>query len=929
MGTTERLEILNTYFGLAKIKLLWPKHYELDDFVAPKDMKVFLDKSYYENIENTGKVASIGTFDKYYRSSRNFIADLEHLGPVLVSISRDQDITRALIRSVLGFMEYKYHNRHIAGCPYFFSIKNSLSLYFSDTVADWSYSEAIGIDKGTRSIFGMLSSIFTFGGSWSLGSDSVVAKKNMYDSITTEMMKDRDAFLVDEIMSKMAEIGSEYAGELDREFNRKPMYVDIVGDVHKIPFGLLGRKIANGKDEDFSISDAEVDRLVIGSKSGERRLRNALIGFVFNELEYFSQLNEFYHESVLRFGDNETVFGVLFCGFAEVYEFEIRFLRSMDMIVQGLGLDLDQVIRDPTYFKSSAEDVDVDAVGLGDREMVSKIFAAFEDNFFGLECYKKLMLSYEESLEAWERYKDGGFSTEELPSISDVRDCFYNCLQRIVRYPILIKDILKNVQEDGVDLRSGKIVYLKIVRLINVIDRKKEEHDNNRCAKRIREKMSGLPNSVLWSELKFIDQLDCEDLCEEAVTLFLLSDMLVVAGRGGPPVSISDLNAGRYVFKCVFRLENVEVVVFGRSGLKVIVKNAECGLYQMEEVHGDISIGVLYFMGCSSSPRNRFIEEFCKAKAPPGGDQHMSFGSLFFRTLVSSCDVDESRELVIYTDLQEFLSSSGMFVGYLDLNGLDFRLRDDMNFEYGLRTKQCADVFAEKFPEHVFNALQFRRASLASRSTLKDRPELFARYKMCLREIVEKHGDSVVVEFNERLSREDLMTTTQKISKAKTMIGYISRSMSCASGMYYANDLCHKDTHDPNMIIDGSMKRLYTRLLESRQIEDSVFDGHKIEDVLCLLMYFVRTNLYSFLSLDDISAINKTLFVDKTYDLKVVVSGLRNASSSFVSSLFDLVIMLRDKIDISSVLEAMLVIFVDKPCVSKSEISSALFRIHW
>lgn len=895
-------------------------------------MKVFVDEFYYDNIKKSGANAMIGTFDKYYRSSRSFIAELAHLGPILVSVAREDSITRALVRSVLGFREYKWYNRHIGGCPYIFGVKNSLSHYFCDVVQDWSYSEAITAGKRSSSVMGILSSIFSFGSSWPLADGSNRAPKGMYDQITSRMMEEHEEFAVEKIVWKMAEVGPEHAGELDREFHRRPIYVDVVvEDVGKIPFGLLGSRVVEMGDEDFSVSYSEMDAFRVEPKSSGRKLRAAVVGFVLNELEYFNQLNEFYHRVVSGQRREGVIFEALFRGFMKVYEFEMEFLGSMARVIDGLSVSLSKIIEDPLYFEGVVEDVRMEGIGLTDCEIVEEVFGAFNTNFRGFKCYEELMLSHEESMKVLRRCRDehGTMSLSE----GDAKDCFYKCLQRIVRYPLIINEILRNIGPDEAFLAEGKTIYLRMVKFISVVDKKKERYDNLRSSMVIRERIANLPADMVRGEEEFFFQLDCEDVYGDPMTLFLLSNVLVVADRRGPPVSILDSDSKRYVARHVLGLEKMDAATYGKSGLKIIVAlggGTDDDVYHMKEEYGDVCMGVLYFAGCSSWPRTHFLREFYRTRIGVAGGVYVSFGSLFFRVVRNSLDIDENGDLVIYTDHQDFVSSSGTSVGYLDLNDFTFKLRDETGAEYGYREEQDTGKLRDRFAEFIVNAVQFKRAFLASLSTPKDNAQVFARYRICLKEIVEKYSDSALVRFGETLSQTDLISTSQKISKAKAMIGYISRSVSYMKNkdMGLVDPGLNTNPYDTERIGERGMRRLLKGVLGNSEIEDTVLDKHRIEDVLYILMYFIHTNIYAFMCLEDISAIHEVLFVRRTYCLRTMASMVSTASAPFVSSLFDLIIALRDKIDISPVLDAFCVILGEFG-VSKTEISTVFSKIHW
>lgn len=881
-------------------------------------MRVFIDEFYYENIENRGGHAAIGTFDRHYRSSRNFIANLKHVGPILVSVARDGAVTRVLVRSVLGFREYRFSNRHIPGCPWFFGIRNSLARYFNDTVDGWSYSEANAANKRLSSIMGIFSSMFSFGSSWPLTNAVESVRRGMYSAITAQMMESPDAFLLRKILGKLAEIGPEHAGEPDREFHRAPIYVNVVVDaVERIPLGLLGKKIILA-DEDCNVSAEEVACLAVSFRE-TKSLQSALLGFVFNEVEYFNQLNSFHHDVVLRSGCDESIFEALFREFVDVYEFEAGFLRLMESVIGNMDIDMEALVRDPQYFRVHAKSVD----GLmeEDEDILGTIVSAFNSHLTGLECYGRLMLRHEDSLDALEKYK--AYGVEGLPGEKEMRECFCNCLQRIVRYPLLVNDILRNMDESSVYLDDMKAIYLRIVKLICIVDKRKEGHDNLRSTQIIQEKVLQLPAHVLGGEMAFLAQLNCEDVYGEPKTLFLLSSMLVVADRRGPPVSILDPNSRKYVSQEVFKLGQIDICVFGKSGLKITMLSAEEGMCEMEEMHGDVSIGVQYFLGCSSSSRAEFVQIFHRTRIPTS-DVFVSFGNVFFRLVGSAACVDEGSDMAIYTCLEDFEASGHQFAGLLDLDRFTFRLRSDGDVVYEHRRMHDGQRFREQFAETVVNAVQLRRAMQASQSTPRDAPQTFARFRVSLREIVEKHGDAAMARFDERLSRVDEVSLSLKINRAKALVEYMNRSLS-----YIEEDSSIVQCLDDDAgKARENMQQLCISVLESREIEDSMLDEYELEIVLDLLMYLIRTNIYVFFDLDDISAMHRVLFGEKTLCLQQVLAGVGSSAAPFISSLLDLVVVSRSRMYISSAMATFAEIFA---CfdVSRQDVLDAMARIHW
>ncbi|KMV65267.1 hypothetical protein M970_101080 [Encephalitozoon cuniculi EcunIII-L] len=873
--------------------------------------------------EDRGRSASIGTFDRFYRLSRNFIADLVHLGPILVSVTVERDFSRVLVRSMLGFREYRFYSQHITGCPYFFSVSRSLSRYFGDTIGGWRYVEAASARRRS-SFMGMLSSLFSLG-NWPLRSDLGAKRKKMYDATCAGMMRCPEKFSVGEVMGRMAEVRLEHARGLDWEFYNRPVYIDLVVENSKvIPRGMLGRRLVDPEDC-CNVSSDDLEDIKTSVCTGEKRLRQALLGFVFNEVEYFCQVNRFYMDVASKAWGEEAGLEDIFEGFCRVHRFEAGFISSMGDIVEGAGFAMDRILQDPQYFADAMDGRGFSEIEMDDEEILEKVLCSFEGNFEGFRCYEDLMLSHEESIETLRNAKNYA----EAPDHRAVNDCFCNCLQRVVRYPILIDDILRNL-DDGAHAKRARKIYLRMTRLINIIDKKKERHDNLRCALLIGERVGGMPSDVGKERKDFLFQLNCEDTYGDPVALFLFREMVVVADREGPSVSILDSGSGRYFFRCALRLENAEIVAFGATGIKIIVKDVLEGrddLYQMTEVYDDVSIGAMYFLRCSPHSVRCFVEEYYRAGAEAGGDLYTSGTNIFFRVLDYARAEEDSlgkADLVLYMSEGEFKASRRANAACINLEGGTLKTKSSDGVE------QCVcygeSELKDRLGEVLEDIVRVRRILVASESTPWGSPHLFATYRIKLREIVEECGDSSVTGFNGSLSKCDMATITQKVNVARGIMGYLSRSLSYVGCKSTKKDSIPDGDQDSSRLGPQEAIGLLERLLDMEEIEDCVFTEYSTQDILCLLMHFVHTDVYSFFRMEDIEILHRTLVVDGAYLLGMVVPKMSNPS--FASSLFEIIVTARDKVCIAPALEMLLGMFASFE-VSRAEVIDVVAKICW
>ncbi|AFM99209.1 hypothetical protein EHEL_101170 [Encephalitozoon hellem ATCC 50504] len=866
--------------------------------------------------------AAIGTFDRHYKLSRNFVAELVHLGPILVSVVVGKDVSRALVRSILGFKEYRFYNNHINGCPYFFSVRNGLSRYFVDSIDSWRHVEATGTRKS--SFMGMLNSLFSLG-SWPLKNESSGSRRNMYDTISSGMMRCPEMFSVEEIMGRMAEVRPEHAWEVDNEFYRQPVYVDLVVESNKrIPGGILGRRQISPEDS-LDVSSDELEDVRTAANPEEKRLRHALLGFVFNEIEYFCQMNAFYLDVVTKTLCENTVLEDVFRGFLKVYDFEIGFINSMRDIVEEAGFAMDRVLSDPQYFASEMNGKGFRDVGMNDEEIVERVLQFFENSLDGFRCYEDMMLSYEESIEFLKKAKE----RSGVPGHRIVDDCFCNCLQRIVRYPILIEDILRNLTDD-LHMKRARRVYLRMVKLINIIDKKKERHDNIFYGLLVKKRVEGIPEEIAKGNTDFLSQLSCEDSSGDPVALFLFREMIIIADREGSSVSIQDPSTGRYFFRHALMLKDIGLCAFGISGIKITTKGSLGGredLYEMTEVYDDVCVGAMYFAKGSPHSVRCFVEEYHKAEIESEAGLYISSTNVFSRVFRSGDAGKGSlrrRDLVVYTNREEFNSSQISDSGYLDIENGVFEIR-------GLDgTEQCINYRERELKHQLADAVgeivRTRRAYAASKDTPWRSPQLFAMYRIKLREVVEECGDSSVIEFNGRLSRCDSATVTKKIYVMKGIVGYLSRSLSYVGCNKFSKEQLPLDGDNGCRLEENEIIGFLEKALDTEELEDRAFTDYTAEDILYLLMYFVRTNMYTFFRIEDIEILHRALFVDKVCLLGTVV--LQTSNPLLATSFFEVIIRAKDKLSIIPVLKMFMAMFGPFK-VDRSEMIEMVARIRW
>ncbi|KAM0672841.1 hypothetical protein CWI42_051060 [Ordospora colligata] len=858
--------------------------------------------SFVHKEDNMAMNTMAGMFGRYYKRSRSFIADVVHVGPILLSVQIEKRITKVLVRSLIGFREYMYYNSHISECKYFYGVRMSLDRYFNDCIEGWGNAEAVFAKKANVTMAGMFKSLFLFGG-WSLKNDHGRSSERMYDVITTGMMSECKEFCAHKIMERMAEIGYDDVESIDNEIMGTRIYVDVVlkreQTVSEIVFGKRFHGYGMNMCKQFGMECMNENR---------KGLRLALLGFILNEVEYFNQLNEFYSHNDLKM---EGKFADVFRMLTKVYLFEVKLMRSLRNVLMMIGANVEMVITDLGYFEAIMRGVCIDELEFDEYMALENILNAFDMNFEGFECYMNLMLSQEDEIEWMYAYKGKMW----IPDERSVRDCICKCLQRIVRYPILLEDILKKVGEEKYAI-VGLEVYTRIVELIGKIDKRKEEYDSMKYALIVNKNVEGLKGKCI--EKGFLYELNCMDVDDKSVTLFLFSDVVIISDRHGSSLSICDVNDGRYVLRCILKREDVEIVAIGKCGLKVITGAVDAGEFcQIQESYEDVFVGAMYFKGCSEYSRKCFIDEYIRSDIGSMEDVYSADGEVFFRMKRSVDEVEGRGELLVCMDVNDFRSVDRTVI-HLDADEGVVKMK---NIEE-LEVCQDKEEILNGFVMFVKEMTVCIRARAVCKGGAREYPDVFARYRMKLREIVEKYSDSGIVEF-EGDKCTDEVPESLKTRIAKAMMGYLSRQMS-----YFVGALKHKSRCEwrEDKEVCCEMKDVVKVVMKRWEVDDMVFSKYDAEEVLCLLMYFIKTNVYSFLRLRDIQHLYRMLFVENVYSLTTVVDGI--GSKQFVCSLFDVILYARGRIPMIHVLKTFSVIFYEFE-LSDDELSEMLCKIYW
>jgi hypothetical protein len=864
-------------------------------------MEVRIDRRYYESISEDAPSALIGTFDRYYSSSRNYIADLEHLGPILISVAEDGNAMRTLVRSVLGFSEYRYFLRHIKGCRYFFCIKNSISHYFRDNIDNWGCAEN---NHNKRSaILGFINSIFNFSASWPLvdNSGGANSRRSMYESISVRMMKSPGSYMPEAIIKQLAEIPAEFAGELDREFQRRPIYIELVcGNGGGFPAEALGRRIHEDTGS-LDVADHEIDGLEIAYREAERGLESAFKELVITELEYFELLSSFRSNGVerCRWLPNES-FLAIFNDFLEIYGLEMRILSLMASVLKPLGIELGAVIEDVAAIRRTIKEVEE----LGSREdydsLLMEMAVALEGLFGSLKAYEDLMLSYESSLALLSEIRR---THSSLPDDGRFIEGFSYCLQRIVKYPLLFKNIIRHSHPDNRNTRKYKEIYLKFRRLLARIDHRKMLLDNERCSRLAVEKIAGLDGSFVKEGRKFIDQMDCVSSSGVPMTLFLFSGLLLVTERDGPPGAILNPNSGRYMLLGTFPTESLELSAYGKSGLKIVNVDdigEHSAFYSSMEIYSDASVGILYFLKCIPADRARFLENFTAASIGPG-NLYVSHEMLFTKVLDRAADISGKSDMVVYAE-DGFRPEYAMgLVGFLDRRRSVLEVYDEGGLRFSLPGSYGQKEFGDRLASFLINAAQAKRAFEAT-------PLVFLKYKMGMKALVNKFADAPLVKFTEKLSPEDGIAVTIKLSRIRDAMGYLEHSLGRLrlSGAVYAESgrgaVYKRDGR-------SGKPELHMRILEGDRLEDELFSRHGTDDVLCAVMCLIRGNIYTFFNYRTIETLHSFLFKRSVRSIGLVLPYLEPRLQSFVSQFLTVVLMSRSWLTISPVIDVLRELF--------------------
>jgi hypothetical protein len=321
--------------------------------------------------------APIGTYATFYigNDHTNYLVNLEIIGVLLISILREEEKMRVLLRSVIGIKEYFYQNE-IVGCYNNVEVKLlqlSIDRYFREIINPgeglWQsvlasrsvipkkkksfirsalsrFFEPKGFLKVDESTLSKESQETTTLSSLSSGCTAEERLENIKSSISLQA----DAYEFKNIFHKIVLLNKKYNEDimnLDETSEGGDIAFDVLLDKSRdstFLYSILGNKIEKEEyilmkheKKIFSHTEKELKDFKLKHKDSENCKFFSVKEFIETEINYYKSMKEAYEEIIIRLSklsrvsviDMHVFIDKLFGAFIKIYEFEEMFLEKI------------------------------------------------------------------------------------------------------------------------------------------------------------------------------------------------------------------------------------------------------------------------------------------------------------------------------------------------------------------------------------------------------------------------------------------------------------------------------------------------------------------------------------------------------------------------------------------------------------------------
>ncbi|KAF9765065.1 hypothetical protein NGRA_0011 [Nosema granulosis] len=560
-------------------------------------------------------LAPYGTFKREYTSSDNYICDLPNIGPLLMSVKKDNIETQIMIRSVLGWLTYSYCDRTVgSNCPTH-AILISLYRYFSDIIDGWNVTF-----KSRKSTIFDFFNLFGFGSVYPIKSekDTKAQDTSMYNYTKTKLLCRIDDYLLPNLVNRFAKITFFDVEAIERFAFPSDITVKITREMFKRIFKdvqdlktFTEKRNENLLVTSFNISEEELSKLSFKKASSKYTVERAIKEFMVTEVEYFAAINRVYYSVVLKIKEStevsDFIYSESFEQFEKIYKLEKAFVKDLfnDLnVVEAKDIQhIDSLVQTQAFNHFNLHQ-EGQPSPYSEMQLISIFYELLVKHSEGWRSYVTFFLSYDLILSKIADYS----KRYKLFNLQEISDAFNHILQRLTRYPLLIKNVLEKCKSQEEDFVNLKKFYLQSNKFLYNTEELRTQEDSYR----ILYKMERVFNVGVKTDFqRFIDQLDCKDEFGECYTFLTLSNITVLAKREGEPLQFL-LSKGKYTKIAVFQNRDISFHQRGERGFYLLVGYPiENAIFS--ESYKDCSLSARHFISYNECIRDRFVRNFYQA----------------------------------------------------------------------------------------------------------------------------------------------------------------------------------------------------------------------------------------------------------------------------------------------------------------------------
>lgn len=839
-------------------------------------------------------LATHGIFNKHYTSAVNYICDLPNIGALLVSVRREEGITQVMVKSVLGWLIYTYYDSTVGSNCSLHPILISLYRYFADVVDGWNVTF-----KSRKSTYFDFFNLFGFGSFYPIKTDVDIQSKDkdMYDYTKTRLLCRIDDYLLPNIINRFVQISFFEVEEIEKFIFGDSITVRISKEllIRHFPDEIKPDENQKKTNENlsvtsFNISEQELSKLAIKKATGSVQI--AIKEFMVTEAEYFSLIDKMYHSTVLRIKQtpeiSDFVFLESFEEFEKIYRIEKAFVKDlfdcMKIVKWSEISHLGDLRHSETFnFFNLLQDGEESAYS--DEKLIRIFYDTLTKNSEGWKNYVHFFLSYDLVLAKIKEYS----RKYNLFDIQEITDGFNHILQRLTRYPILIKNVLEKYSSDCKGHKNLKVLYLQLIKFIHSIEDLREQEDNYR----ILYKINTIFNVGINTEgQRFVDQLDCQDDKGDSYTFITLSNMTILARREGDPLPFL-VSKAKYTKLEVFANQDISFHQRGGLGLYLLVNHPIVDS-KFSETYKDASLAVRFFISYNECLRERFVKNFKTANSfLKIGNLIFSESSGEFITEIFSDQRCEQKEIYEIQEDYSVVQDASYDVDLLSHlynleNGKVIVFKDD---EIYLKTDRI--VFLISCGESLHTLCELIR--LANRKYLEIEKKIELTRHLCGNNQKPFKSNTGTIDFKSFVGHVEMESFPVRIfysGKIKSEISLRDLAQVLEPLQFLKQKFISQEIIEINSdrrLTEFQEADLYSNLIEyvPKKVEeliqkivdcenysklaDSIFKSKG--DVHDLILNYLSTNIYCFFTEDDLSIIKRFITLGEDVSLSPLISN--------------------------------------------------------